>query len=92
LVLSYGLVYPSERWQSKAVLHVVAVASSLCSLLSVVLGWRGLRIARLGGMLDRAQRERLHFLCVSACALGLFFLLANLAPAVPAVMLSLGAR
>lgn len=92
LALSYGLVYPAERWQSKALLHVVGLASALCSLSSVALGWRGLRRSRLGGMLDRAQRERARFLCSCACVLGLFFLLATLAQSIPVFMLTLGAR
>jgi hypothetical protein len=90
--VSYGLVYPAERWQSKAALHWLALAAALACLGSIALGWRGLRRSHLGAMLDNAQRERTRFLATCACLAGGFFLLAVAAQSVVAVMLPLGAH
>lgn len=90
--LSYGLVYPAERWQSKAALHWVALLAALLCLSSVGLGWRGLRHSHLGGAMNAAERERSRFLSAGACVAGIFFLLAVAAQCVPAFMLELGRR
>jgi hypothetical protein len=87
--VNYGLVYPAERWQSKAALHWVALAAALACLGSIALGWRGLRRSHLGPMLDNTQRERTRFLATCGCLAGCFFLLAVVAQSVPAVMLPL---
>jgi type III secretory pathway component EscS len=88
--LSYGLVYPAMRWQSKAVLHLVSLVSIALCLACMGLGWRGLR--RLESDPASNEHERARFLAVSACALGAFFVLASLAQVVPALVLSLEAR
>jgi hypothetical protein len=90
--LSYGLVYPAARWQSKASLHLVALAAGLFALASIALGWRGLRNSRRGSAVDEAQRDRTRFLASCACLAGAFFLIAILAQTVPVAMLSLGGR
>jgi len=90
--LSYGLVYPAERWQSKAALHAVALVAALLCLTSLALGLRGLRRSHLGAARNAAQRERSLFLAVGACLAGVFFVLAVAAQSVPAFMLELGRR
>jgi hypothetical protein len=92
LVLSYGLVYPSQVWQSKTSLYLASLASALLCLGSIGLGWKRLHTADAGTTLDGGQRERARFLATCACALGAFFFLATLAQAVPAFGLSLEAR
>jgi hypothetical protein len=87
--ISYGLVYPAERWQSKAPLHWLALAAALACLGSIVLGWRGLQRSQRGPMLDNAQRERTRFLATCGCLAGCFFLLAVAAQSVPALLLPL---
>ena len=92
LVLSYGLVYPSQVWQSKALLHLVSLASALLCLGSIAVGWKFLHAAGASAMSGPGQRERARFLATCACALGAFFFLATLAQAVPGFGLSLEAR
>lgn len=90
--LSYGLVYPAQRWQSKTALHVVSLLSVASCVACIALGWRGLRRVGLGGVPDGKHSERTRFLAVSTCVLGAFFLLASLAQLVPELLLSLEAR
>lgn len=92
LVLNYGLIYPAERWQSKAALYAVSLLGALAALLSVLLGRRSLLRARRGAGGQDAQHERSRFLAICACAVGVFFLLAIIAQTVPAVMLPLGVQ
>jgi hypothetical protein len=88
-VLSYGLVYPAERWQSKAVLHCVALAAALACGSCILLGWIGLRRSRDKAFVDSAQRDRTRFLSMGACLLGAFFLLAIAAQSIVVGVLSL---
>ncbi|HYP87722.1 MAG TPA: hypothetical protein VEQ59_06205 [Polyangiaceae bacterium] len=90
LVLSYGLIYPAERWQSKAVLFVVSLLGGLAALVSLLLGYRKLKRANREG--PDATRERSRFLGTCACGLGIFFLLAIVAQTVPSILLPLGFR
>ena len=90
LVLSYGLIYPAERWQSKLVLYGASVLGASASLISVLLGSRKLRRAQRDG--TEAERERSRFLGACACGLGIFFVLAILAQTAPSIMLPLGFR
>jgi hypothetical protein len=92
LVLSYGLVYPSQVWQTKGGLHLVWLVTAVLCLASFGLGWKCLRAPKREAKLDRGQQERARFLASCACALGVFFLLATLAQAVPVLVLSLEAR
>lgn len=92
LALSYGLVYPAQRWASKAPLYVTSFLAALPAALSIIAGIRGLRHSPGGTGTGDAARERARFLSACACALGVFFLLAILAQSVPVLMLSLGAR
>jgi hypothetical protein len=90
--LSYGLVYPAQRWQTKAGIHLVLLLTALLCLASIGLGWKLLRAPQLTASSDSEQRERTRFLAICACALGAFFLLATLAQTVPVLLLSLEAR
>jgi hypothetical protein len=92
LALSYGLTYTALDARSKASLWLVALASALLSLFSLVVGWYGLRRSGSSGKLDVAQRERVRFLSLLACGEGVFFLVAVLARCVPTLVLSLGGR
>ena len=91
LTLTYGMTYPAERWQNKAVLHVISLGGALAALTSLLLGWRALRSARHGRD-DAERRERSGFLSLCACGVGIFFLIAILAQEIPATMLPLGVR
>jgi hypothetical protein len=92
LVLNYGMIYPAERWQSKAVLYGVSLVGVLAALVSLLLGRRRLHRAQRAHDGEETQRERSLFLAICACAVGVFFLLAIIAQTVPAVMLPLGVQ
>jgi hypothetical protein len=90
LALSYGLSYPAERWQSKAVLFAVSLVGALASLVSVVLGQRCLHRARPSAISADQPRERNRFMGTGACVVGVFFLIVIVAQTVPTLMLPLG--
>jgi hypothetical protein len=92
LTLSYGFVYPAERWQSKTPLYLLSAFAAVPAVLAVVVGLRGLRRARAAPALDEAQRERVRFMSACACLAGAFFLVAVLAQTVPVLILALGSR
>lgn len=89
LAVSYGLVSPAERWQSKAPLHFVSLFAVVLASFSVVVGLWGLRRARSAAG-DPALRDRTRFMATCACLAGGFFLLAIVAQSVPVFMLALG--
>jgi len=89
LVLSYGFVYPAERWGSKAPFHLTSLLAILLASFSVVVGAWGLRRARSGASVDPALSERTRFLARCACLAGGFFLLAIVAQSLPAFLLPL---
>jgi hypothetical protein len=91
LTLSYGLIYPAERWQSKAALFLTSALAVVLALGSLAVGRWGLRRVAGGGFADPAQRDRTRFLATCACLGGAFFLLGIAAQSVPLFMLALGA-
>ena len=92
LLLSYGFVYPAERWQSKTPLYLISVFAAVPAVLAVFVGLRGLRRARAAPAQNGAQRERVRFMSACACLAGAFFLVAILAQTVPVLILALGSR
>jgi hypothetical protein len=92
LVVSYGLIYPAERWQSKTPLHLTSLLSLLPALFSILVGLWGLRRARRAAQGDPAQRERMRFMAICSCLGGGFFVLAIIAQSVPVFMLALGSH
>ena len=92
LALSYGLVYPALRWQTKLPLYVVSVICALPALLAGLTGLWALRRSGVPPELDEGQRQRTRFLAICACVAAAFFLLAMLAHDVPVFVLSLEAR
>lgn len=91
LVVSYGLIYPAERWQSKTPLHLTSLLSLLPALFSIAVGLWGLRRARRADG-DPAQRARARFMAICSCLGGGFFVLAIVAQSVPVFMLALGSH
>jgi hypothetical protein len=91
LTLSYGLIYPAERWQSKAVLFLTSGLAVVLALGSLAVGRWGLRRAASGRFADAAQGDRTRFLARCAYLAGGFFLLGIVAQSVPLCMLALGA-
>jgi hypothetical protein len=91
LTLSYGLIYPAERWQSKAALFLTSGLAVALALGSLAVGRWGLRRAAGGGIDHPTQRDRTRFLATCACLSGGFFLLGIAAQSVPLFMLTLGA-
>jgi hypothetical protein len=92
LALSYGLVYPAARWQTKLPLYAVSLFCASPALLAGLTGLLALRRAAARHMADEARRERTRFVAICACAASGFFLLGMLAHDVPVFILSLEAR
>jgi hypothetical protein len=91
LTVSYGLIYPAERWHSKAALFLTSGLAVALALGSVAIGAWGLRRAAVAAFADPAERERTRFLAACACLSGGFFLLGIAAQSLPSFMLALGA-
>jgi hypothetical protein len=89
LAVSYGLLYPAERWQSKACLHLTSLLAAVLASFSVGVGWWGLRRSRAGAAMDQARRERTRFMATCACLAGGLFLLGIFAQWLPVFMLAL---
>lgn len=90
LAVSYGLVYPALDWQSKGALHLVTALAAGVALIGLLLGARSLWRVEFGAWAEEPRRERRRFMALSACAFGLFFLLAIAAQSLPAFLLPLG--
>lgn len=89
LALSYGLLYPAERWHAKAALYAVSVLLALPALGSLLLGSRCLRRSRADASVAPLHAERTRFIGLCACGAGVFFLLAIIAATLPVVLLPL---